>query len=581
MLVVLAPCLPLLELNQTFAIDWPNQIWMINYVSSYLAANHSFPSVINTIQLIGMPFPVFYGYLFFPLFGMLSLLWNGDLTVRLLAAALYALQFILLFQVCLRATRKKFLSLCIGIFATWSIYPMTNLYNRGAIPEFFATGLLTCACLIWLTVLRLESSSKPTILILCNLFVFLFVLAAGTHPITALYGACFLALFVGLSLWVARLDPRQFLLPLLIPCILGIICLLPWVMATVQFAPRTQISNSFHRVGYFSRSLDSVKTRLLPFPIDTRSYEHRLKDDNVGTRYLDAQICFPLLVLFIFCFANAFKNRAQISKPLIVSLVILGTLAAAMIWSSTTIGSLDKVGRWFRTIQFAYRLITYINLSLLGGILLFLSYGPKAKNLAVIGRPLLGVLLVLSGIGLCVKLYHAQLITTETPLNLVRTTEFANGLLTMPASFYGWDGYAVTDTLPEFSADDLKTSHAITFLPDQNHFGDVQPLNLEKGRYATNLQAFPWNHVATDNGEVGRYFYTPPGDHKTAIKLAMPAIVNFKFVPDQLWAGLNCLALIVFFLWMIGTILLAFLLKKKEPHVVLPETNRLEIKSSI
>ena len=152
---------------------------MINYVSSYFAAQHSFPSVINSNQLIGMPFPLFYGYLFFPLFGTLSLLWNADLTVRLLAAGLYALQFILLFQVCLRATSNKFLSLCIAIFTTWSIYPMTNLYNRGAIPEFFATGLLTCACLIWLTVLRVKPSSKRTILILCNLFIFLFILCRG------------------------------------------------------------------------------------------------------------------------------------------------------------------------------------------------------------------------------------------------------------------------------------------------------------------------------------------------------------------------------------------------------------------
>ena len=382
---------------------------------------------------------------------------------------------------------------------------------------------------------------------------------------------------------MARLDPRQFLLPLLIPSALGIICLLPWVMATVHFTPQTQISDSFHRVGYFSRSLDSIKTRLLPFPIDTLSYQHRLKDDNVKTLYLDAQICFPILVLFIFCFAGALKNRAQVSRSLIVTLVIFGTLATAMIWSSTTIGSLDKVGRWFRTIQFAYRLITYINLSLLGGILLFLSYGPnsKTKKITVIARPVLGALLALSCAGLCIKLYHAQLITKETPLNLLRTKEFTNGLLSMPTSFYGWDAYSVSGIFPEFVASDLQPNHTITFQPDQNHFGDVQPFALTKGDYATTIQTFPWNHVTSSKGEVERYSYTLPGDHKIAIKLSTPEVVNFKFIPDPLWAALNCLAVVVFFGWMIATIVLTFLVKQNKQEFLFPEPGRSEIKSSI
>ncbi len=206
-IAVALPCLPLLDLHSIFAVDWPNQVWLINYVASFLTERHYFPGAVHTYSLIGMPYPVFYGYLFFPLMGVLSFFWNADLTVRFVAAALFAIQFFLVFKLTNQVTEEKFASFSVATFVTWAIYPMTNLYNRGAIPEFFATGLLVCAAVIWF--FALEAKDKLRRILLCNLFVISFVLSAGSHPITALYGACFMAILVVSTLLISRAKFRD------------------------------------------------------------------------------------------------------------------------------------------------------------------------------------------------------------------------------------------------------------------------------------------------------------------------------------------------------------------------------------
>ena len=52
------------------------------------------------------------------------------------------------------------ISICIAVMMTWAIYPLTNLYNRSAIPEFFAVAFLTCSLASFLCVI-LNDGDKP------------------------------------------------------------------------------------------------------------------------------------------------------------------------------------------------------------------------------------------------------------------------------------------------------------------------------------------------------------------------------------------------------------------------------------
>ncbi len=115
-----------------------------------------------------------------------------------------------------------------------------------------------------------------------------------------------------------------------------------------------------------------------------------------------------------------------------------------MIWSSTTKGTLDKLGHNFRTIQFAYRLVTYINFSLLFGVLL--CFWRNNRKLEVLqNTKILISLLLLSFTGLSIKLYHAHQAMDPVSNEFARTNSFSTSLLKMPDSFYGSDAYTITN----------------------------------------------------------------------------------------------------------------------------------------
>lgn len=553
---VALPCLPMFDLHSIFAVDWPNQVWLINYVASFLAERHYFPGAIHTYTLVGMPYPVFYGYLFFPLMGVLSFFWNADLTVRFVAIALFAIQFFLVFKLTCKITQEKLASFSVATFVTWAIYPMTNLYNRGAIPEFFATGLLVCAAVIWF--FALEANSKLRRFLLCNLFVICFVISAGSHPITALYGACFMAILVASTLLISRARIKDLILPISIPVILGVCTLFPWVTVTTKFTPQMALAASFKHIGYYPRSLDSLYARLMPFPFETKSYKHKLVDDHAVTPHLDTQINFPLLLLFIICLLAATRSGAIKDRRVWTAIATFGVLVLLMIWSSTTKGTLDKLGHNFRTIQFAYRLVTYINFSLLFGTLLF--FWKNDKKLEVLkNTKIFCLLLVLSFVGLSIKLVHAQQAMVPVVNEFTRSKSFTTSLLKMPDSFYGSDAYTLTNLFPELTPDRVAQSHNCPFEPSVETFGTVKPVASPIGVAQTNVQQFPWNHIFQKEGEVERLEH----DHRIAVDNPQSVELHYEFVPDVAWAQARTVSLSVFFLWLISTKLASFALLVK------------------
>ena len=110
-----------------------------------LRENSTYPLVINTNDFgeIGNPFPLFYGYLFYPVFGWISSLLNADLSLRLPFFVLWFLQFIALYNVFIQQTANRLITLTITALSLWTIYPLTNIYNRSALTEAYATSLFT------------------------------------------------------------------------------------------------------------------------------------------------------------------------------------------------------------------------------------------------------------------------------------------------------------------------------------------------------------------------------------------------------------------------------------------------------
>lgn len=146
---------------------------------------------------------------------------------------------------------------------TWGIYQMTNLYNRGALMEFFAQGLLTSGFAFLIQAMRAEDRSvtrATTRAAVC------YALAAA-HPLTGLYGGVFLAVFATGACVAAR-DPRRLARDLVLHAV-GIAAILsPWAYIVGRFRGELTVAQSMQSVRFLAN--DRLRERLWPLPHDSR-----------------------------------------------------------------------------------------------------------------------------------------------------------------------------------------------------------------------------------------------------------------------------------------------------------------------
>ena len=149
----------LLDLRTMFYVDWNNHLWLIEYFGESIK-HLRIPDVMNTKQLVGMPITLFYAQKFYVLAGMLSAFLGSAVTVRIMVFMVFLLQFFQVYRAAMKTGAQGKISLCLAVMMTWAIYPLTNLYNRSAIPEFFAVVFLTCSLASFLCVI-LNDGHKP------------------------------------------------------------------------------------------------------------------------------------------------------------------------------------------------------------------------------------------------------------------------------------------------------------------------------------------------------------------------------------------------------------------------------------
>ena len=76
-IIVFFPLVPLL-VYRYFYIDFANNLWLIQYFARYFEIHHYMPLVINSSnELVGMTNPLYYGYLYYQLMGLMAALIGG------------------------------------------------------------------------------------------------------------------------------------------------------------------------------------------------------------------------------------------------------------------------------------------------------------------------------------------------------------------------------------------------------------------------------------------------------------------------------------------------------------------------
>lgn len=594
-LVALLPTM-LLWGGYDFYGDWFNHIWEIGYTAAYLRSHWTFPGVFNTYNLVGIAFPVFYGYGFFPLLGTVASLAGVYTTICVCAYGLYMVQHAALVRLLLRLDLPRWFASMAGLTVTLAIYPLTNIYNRSALPEFFAVVALSAG-----VIALLNSFMAPTAwqkLCWYDGALLLFALMAVTHPLTLLNGCIIMAVLCPLWWWLA---PGKGMLPAMAGIPLALAPLLaPFAYAYLAASGKLDVTTR----GFFnlySDDIDWIVTRLSPWLFDRRVWLTKGPLESISTPYLDAPVNFFIGAMALL-FITTLSRQQKLGHRLTAYVALLCVLFSFYIWCSVSLYPWDHLlPRAMHVMQFPYRLVTLINLIALC-LLLGAAFSAKTR-----GKPvrftrrtrIIGLVICLCAlVAFTQKISHAAAIMKPSGNAGLSTDEKRRQLLRVPGTFWSIWNYNTPQFFESFEETTLTQvelgskllilgtyplNHAVNlyglnvnvlcrnhfpftygvadlyepqpiatlhnsrqeiiFAPDANDFGDVPPVRLRSGVSAwlmTNATPFMWNTLSVDGKKAvprvagDRLFvYVTPGEHE----------INYAFTPPAMWRALNVLAL--------------------------------------
>lgn len=550
-------CIPLIDLSTSFYIDWINHVWLLAYHGVYWSYHSQFADVIHTVQAVGMPHDIFYGGVFYGLLAIPASFLGPDVTVRLAILAALLVQYHSVWCAMLAALRSQLIAHTAAIAVTCAIYSLTNLYQRSALPEFIATCFLTAA-LCSLLRLSLTSRSEGIWKIALSMTMSLGIVLIA-HPITALLGSSFIALSA-LTLLVVVHQRLRFLIVAALSAVIAAVPVLPWLYAMGRLYREFDIGLAAKQNGLRLGTVDTLWIRMSPFPFDPRSLLEGIYLKGSTTPYIDLQVNVPLLLWVMLLLAARFARHGPAEPPgpetarseqaaeqdcrrrIGKALLLFGAIAFVVFLLSSAVPAVaSRIPQPFASAQYAYRLITYCNLSILAatfGIALFWRSVPRPPNMFSVPA---AIILTLSLSTAVIKLPRV-----ESIMNHESVWDSESQLLSLPTSFYGLHDFTITHGLSEISRLGQPPEVKLAFTPQAGAgFGQLEPVTLSlDGPHAviTNVIAFPWNKVVLDGAVL-----QPPSLQKSGKFLAFEApagrhVVAYKFTPDPVWLGLRRLS---------------------------------------
>ena len=542
--IVAFALLPLLEIQRVYHADWANHGWLMEYYGLYLRAHGWFPRIVNTHQLTGMALPLFYGHLMYALGGVFTSVVGGDWGIRIVIALMMLWQCL-----CIRGAVRavgggEAVGNGLAALACWTIYPLTNLYNRGAVTEFFAIAALTCAVCFLLCLALAERARTPWKWITGMALAFSLV---TVHPITAVYGGVFLA-FLWLVAIVASRKRR--VLAIAAACAVPVVMAVtaPQVYMLVRWSPtlRVALRSASEKLIYLPS--DRILSRLSPFPFDISSLR---MGANLETAYLDAQLNLPLLLLTSAAMVFTRWRGVRAAQSL-----TLGAWAALLFTFllSVTATLAATLGPLVNRLQFAYRLVSYQDLAIVvAAICLIHAHargGLPSKPWMV---PLFAAALAIAGVATMEKWTRGS--ASPRPGAIGSSQEKT---LLLPATFYALDDYTTNLTWP---AGALPRQPAVFPVLAGKQFGELDTLAVSLPGPAvldTNVSAFALNRILVDGfalpwdqmrREGVTFALTVPAGHHT---------LECRFDPGEIWIFLRAASEVIVvligasYLWLSG-----------------------------
>jgi hypothetical protein len=294
-------------------------------------------------------------------------------------------------------------------------------------------------------------------------------------------------------------------------------------------------------------AVDSPHSRLMPFPYDSRvAADPALPSEQLP--YLDAQITTGLLLLALGVSAVSvlmYRRGVRLHGSGVWGMGVFWALFF-FLFAVSVIPALGAKLPLARNIQYAYRLVTYLNLCLLVVIISgrtaladWQTRARKWRQAFLIG--ILGVAVL----GLGIKLRRAT--------DRAYFMEGIGGPATvqMPRGFFGWRDYAIFTRRGMVDSPD-----AIVSIPvgAETNFGKVGGIRIDlpvDGLVKIRVQPFPWNEVKLD----GREILAARGAWHSEEGLFVPVIagtheIEYAWRPDPPGLWLNRISRTVLLVWM-------------------------------
>jgi hypothetical protein len=345
---------PALFTHNGFMYDFTNHLWLVSAQEQAWSRNLA-PTYFLSAPAFGVfyPFFVFYGGTLYAATGALAALIAGHVTVAYVGASLLAIAAAYggLLWLARQFGVNSWMAHAPAITFVFGAYYVTNLYGRGAWPEFMATSMIP---LLVASGWRLARAPRIE-LVPAVLFVLAAVFFAGSHNITLLFGslsllAALIVLRIALGSAVAAVDLGRLLR------IAGLLALAvavdAWfLLPDIAHERSTLISVdpivSWHYTSFF----DTPAVLFDPL----RTVPHQSSSPALYVQAPDWLLVWALVAGAILWSRAVPALRRAAAALLVLLAAFLIVIMVGPVW--------DHVPRTLREIQFPYRLNTYLDLT--------------------------------------------------------------------------------------------------------------------------------------------------------------------------------------------------------------------------
>jgi hypothetical protein len=353
---------PMLFTADTFNGDWMAQVWFLWQQSLAIRADHVPTLFLNYPYGVFYPHYAFYGGTLYAITGTLSLLLGNA------PMATYVLVYILGFaaayggwywlgRIC---GLGRWTAQVPGFVFITSSYYLTLIYARGDWPEFTGVSMIPLVTAAGVSVLRADRLRLRPALALTVACVFFF----GSHSLTIVWGSA-LMVVVGLALVAFVPRARRALTRagalrvarLVVPAAL----VSAWfLLPAAAYESKTLIATEYHRWQLVLRATQRLVSNEHLFTLS------RASASTPGAAFA---LSLPILVMGWALLTLAVFLRRGLRGTWIRVLLICSALTTLLIVTMTQAGMILALPRVFSTIQFSYRLESYVLLALSGAVL--------------------------------------------------------------------------------------------------------------------------------------------------------------------------------------------------------------------